>query len=294
MVIAAGARVKQPGEIMRGDDVELIASQRPARRAAALRAPAAATRCAATASLFTRDEAVEAAWRVVDPVLDAPATGRDLRARQLGPRSRAATSSPAARAGTTRVRKRERHADAGRRARRPSSCSTSTTRCSTTTASAPTSTRTWSATFGAAQRDATGRLYEALRDELGYADYLGALQRFRAELDDDPRRCCRCRRSCSTIPFADGSIRSALEVVAHLRTLRAAGRCCPTATSCSSRARSSAPGCGTRCEGRVLVYMHKERMLDAMQRRYPGAALRDGRRQAAAAGGDEARAGRAR
>ena len=71
MVIAAGARVKQPGEIMRGDDVELIASQRPARGAPpyerllldALRGDSA---------LFTRDEAVEAAWRVVDPVLDAP------------------------------------------------------------------------------------------------------------------------------------------------------------------------------------------------------------------------------
>jgi glucose-6-phosphate 1-dehydrogenase len=71
MVIATGARVKQPGEIMRGDDVELIASQRPARGAPpyerllldALRGDSA---------LFTRDEAVEAAWRVVDPVLDAP------------------------------------------------------------------------------------------------------------------------------------------------------------------------------------------------------------------------------
>ena len=71
MVIATGARVKQPGEIMRGDDVELVASQRPARGAPpyerllldALRGDSA---------LFTRDEAVEAAWCVVDPVLDAP------------------------------------------------------------------------------------------------------------------------------------------------------------------------------------------------------------------------------
>ena len=71
MVIATGARVKQPGEVMRGDDVELVASQRPTRGAPpyerllldALRGDSA---------LFTRDEAVEAAWRVVDPVLDAP------------------------------------------------------------------------------------------------------------------------------------------------------------------------------------------------------------------------------
>jgi glucose-6-phosphate 1-dehydrogenase len=71
MVIATGARVKRPGEAMRGDDVELVARHQPARGAPpyerllgdALRGDTA---------LFTSDEAVEAAWRVVDPVLDLP------------------------------------------------------------------------------------------------------------------------------------------------------------------------------------------------------------------------------
>jgi glucose-6-phosphate 1-dehydrogenase len=71
MVIATGARVKRPGEGMRGDDVELIARHQPSRGAPPYeRLLGDALR--GDSSLFTRDEAVEAAWRVVDPVLDLP------------------------------------------------------------------------------------------------------------------------------------------------------------------------------------------------------------------------------
>ena len=47
-------------------------------------------------------------------------------------------------------------------------------------------------------------------------------------------------------------------------------------------------------DGRVLIYIHKEQMLDDVERRYPGAPLRHGRRQAAHPGGDEGGLGRAR
>jgi glucose-6-phosphate 1-dehydrogenase len=68
-VIATGARVKRPGDEMRGSNVELVARHSPAREKSpyqrllgdALRGDSA---------LFTRDDCVEAAWRVVDPVLD--------------------------------------------------------------------------------------------------------------------------------------------------------------------------------------------------------------------------------
>jgi glucose-6-phosphate 1-dehydrogenase len=71
VVIAAGARVKLAGEAMRGEDVELVARHQHGSDAPpyerllgdALRGDGA---------LFTRDEAVEEAWRVVDPVLDLP------------------------------------------------------------------------------------------------------------------------------------------------------------------------------------------------------------------------------
>jgi len=69
MVIATGARVKRPGEAMRGEDVELVARHQPSRGAPPYeRLLGDALR--GDSSLFTRDEAVEEAWRVVDPVLE--------------------------------------------------------------------------------------------------------------------------------------------------------------------------------------------------------------------------------
>src|SRR5208283_1074496 len=41
--------------------------------------------------------------------------------------------------------------------------------------------------FGAVSRDRYWALFEQLRAELGYADYLGALQRYRLENLDDPQ-----------------------------------------------------------------------------------------------------------
>ncbi|HEX6004230.1 MAG TPA: HAD family hydrolase, partial [Burkholderiales bacterium] len=41
--------------------------------------------------------------------------------------------------------------------------------------------------FGAEARDRYWQLFEELRAELGYADYLGALQRYRLEAMTEPR-----------------------------------------------------------------------------------------------------------
>jgi len=68
VVISMGTRVKQAGEAMRGEPVELIARHEP--RSDELpyeRLLGDAMRGDAT--LFTSDDAVEAAWAVVDPVL---------------------------------------------------------------------------------------------------------------------------------------------------------------------------------------------------------------------------------
>ena len=68
VVIAAGARVKRAGEEMRGEPVELVARHRPVREKSPYeRLLGDAIR--GDASLFTDDESVEAAWRVVDPAL---------------------------------------------------------------------------------------------------------------------------------------------------------------------------------------------------------------------------------
>src|SRR5882672_10667085 len=68
VVISAWARVKRPGEEMVGDAVELVARHSPAgEKSPYERLLGDAIR--GDASLFTRDDGVEAAWRVVDPIL---------------------------------------------------------------------------------------------------------------------------------------------------------------------------------------------------------------------------------
>ena len=65
--------------------------------------------------------------------------------------------------------------------------------------------------FGVASSDRYWAIFEELRSELGYADYLGALQRYRAEVDKAApvtRACCSCRASSSTIRSPIGSTRA--------------------------------------------------------------------------------------
>jgi glucose-6-phosphate 1-dehydrogenase len=68
VLIAVGTRVKRPGEAMRGEEVELVARDLGAHGELPYeRLIADAIR--GDASLFTRDDSVEAAWRVVEPIL---------------------------------------------------------------------------------------------------------------------------------------------------------------------------------------------------------------------------------
>ena len=68
VVISAGARVKRPGEEMRGEPVELIARHEPRSDKLPYERLLRDAICG-DPSLFTRDDSVEAAWAVIDPVL---------------------------------------------------------------------------------------------------------------------------------------------------------------------------------------------------------------------------------
>ena len=69
VVISVGTRIKKLGEDMQGERVELVAHSRPRREKSPYdRLLGDAVRGDAT--LFTRDDCVEAAWRVIDPVID--------------------------------------------------------------------------------------------------------------------------------------------------------------------------------------------------------------------------------
>jgi len=125
--------------------------------------------------------------------------------------------------------------------------------------------------FGVASADRYWALFEALRRELGYADYLGALQRYRAEIeadDDNAHRLLSLSTFLIDYPFADRLYPRALDVVAHL------GRIGQTVILSDGDVifqprKIQRSGLWAAVGGRVLIYIHKEQMLDAVQRRYP-------------------------
>lgn len=121
--------------------------------------------------------------------------------------------------------------------------------------------------FGVAGRDRYWALYAKLRDELGNADYLGTLQAFRAGLDDDPDL-LQMSNFLLEYPFAQRLYPGALEMIAHLRTLGL-----PVVLSDGDVVfqprKIQRSGIWDAVDGCVLIYQQKERMLDAMQRRFP-------------------------
>jgi FMN phosphatase YigB (HAD superfamily) len=110
-------------------------------------------------------------------------------------------------------------------------------------------------------------IFEQLRDELGYADYLGALQRYRVER---PRETHVLQISLFLLhyPFADRLYPGALDVI---RRLRGHGRVVILSDGdvVFQPRKIERSGLWAAAEGEVLVYIHKEQMLDDVERRYP-------------------------
>jgi FMN phosphatase YigB (HAD superfamily) len=121
--------------------------------------------------------------------------------------------------------------------------------------------------FGAVQRDRYWAIFSALRDELSYADYLAALQSFRVGLDDHPEL-LQLSSFMLEYPFASRLYPRALEAIAHLSTLGLPVILSDGDVVFQPR-KIQRSGIWNAVQGRVLIYVHKERTLDAMQQRYP-------------------------
>jgi FMN phosphatase YigB (HAD superfamily) len=121
--------------------------------------------------------------------------------------------------------------------------------------------------FGAAQRARYWDIFAQRRTALGLADYLGSLQEFRAGLDDDPQL-LDMSQYLLEYPFTSRLFPRALEAVAHLRTLGS-----PIVLSDGDIVfqprKIQRSGIWDAVEGRVMIYLHKEKVLDHMQRRFP-------------------------
>jgi FMN phosphatase YigB (HAD superfamily) len=121
--------------------------------------------------------------------------------------------------------------------------------------------------YGLAARIRYWRILEDLFEDLGYRDYLGALQRYRVE---HPRQVELLSMSSFLIdyPFAERLFPAALALLARLRALG------PTVILSDGDVvfqprKVERSGLWDAVDGHVLIYVHKEQALDDVERRYP-------------------------
>src|ERR1700690_830048 len=120
---------------------------------------------------------------------------------------------------------------------------------------------------GAQRQERYWAIFEELRVELGYADYLGALQRYRVEHPHDSHL-LEVSTFMINYPFANRLYPGSLDAIAHLKTMG-------TAVILSDRDVVFQPrkversGLFEEVEGNILIYIHKELELDDVERRYP-------------------------
>lgn len=121
--------------------------------------------------------------------------------------------------------------------------------------------------LGVAGRERYWARFTELRDQLGCADYLATLQRLRTELDDD-QPLLAISAFVLDYPFEQLLYPRALDVIVHLGTLGLPVVLSDGDVVLQPRKIHRA-GIWSAVGGRVLIALHKERELDAMQRRYP-------------------------
>ena len=121
--------------------------------------------------------------------------------------------------------------------------------------------------YGRDARDRYWRILEDLFTALGYRDYLGALQRFRAE---HPEEVELLAMSSFLIdyPFADRLFPSVMDVLKRLREFG------PTVILSDGDVvfqprKVERAGLAEAVDRRVLIYIHKEQALDDVERRFP-------------------------
>jgi FMN phosphatase YigB (HAD superfamily) len=123
------------------------------------------------------------------------------------------------------------------------------------------------ATYGASARDRYWDILEALRSELGYVDYLGALERFRVEEIHRPD-VLRMSNWLVDYPFADRLYPGALDVVKHVQQWGPAVILSDGDAVFQPR-KVERSGLWQAVDDRVLIYIHKERELEYVERLYP-------------------------
>jgi FMN phosphatase YigB (HAD superfamily) len=110
-------------------------------------------------------------------------------------------------------------------------------------------------------------LFEELRAELGYADYLGALQRYRNEQPRDPAM-LTLSQFLIDYPFANRLYPESLDVIDLFQTLGQVVILSDGDVVFQPR-KIERSGLWSAVDGNVLIYVHKEQELEDVERRFP-------------------------
>jgi FMN phosphatase YigB (HAD superfamily) len=110
-------------------------------------------------------------------------------------------------------------------------------------------------------------IFEELRNELGYVDYLGALQRYRREYPHD-LHLLTISHFLITYPFANRLYPGSLDAVAHVSQWGTTALLSDGDVVFQPRKVERA-GLFEAVEGRVMIYVHKEVELADVERRFP-------------------------
>ena len=110
-------------------------------------------------------------------------------------------------------------------------------------------------------------IFEQLRTELGYADYLGALQRYRIEYPRDPRLLI-VSNFLVNYPFANRLYPNSLDALEHVKQWGPVVILSDGDVVFQPR-KVERSGLLEAVDGNALIYVHKEKELDDVEKRYP-------------------------
>ena len=121
--------------------------------------------------------------------------------------------------------------------------------------------------FGPQRQERYWVLFEELRNQLGYADYLGALQRYRVKHPREPHLLA-VSSFLVNYPFANRLFPGSLDALEHVRSFG------PTVILSDGDVvfqplKVNRSGLFEAVDGRVLIYIHKEKELADVERRHP-------------------------
>jgi len=120
---------------------------------------------------------------------------------------------------------------------------------------------------GADRQERYWVIFEEIRQEVGYADYLGALQRYRVENPHEPHL-LEVSSFFINYPFANRLFPASLDVIEHLDAFGTTVVLTDGDVVFQPQ-KIERSGIFEAVEGRVLLYIHKENELDHVASIYP-------------------------